>query len=191
MFAEIKIDDAWKKVGAEFKSTHPELEATDRVYDQIDNNLLMWLTYDIDPDGMPEDASEEIKNHKYLSNKKIYCFTLDELLGLDTWDTEIFDSFGYISEWQYKQLKEKGIKPVNIRSNVYLKDAEKVMPFEMDMIMRFPKLRTAASYFVQYNYEQVALRSKFEFFCGTSIPRLIELIPDGGTAKDVRIIFGR
>lgn len=190
MFAEIKIDGAWKKVGAEFKSTYPELEATDRVYDKIDNNLMMWLTYDIDPDGIPEDASEEIKNHKYLSNKKVYCFTLDELIGLYTWDTEIFDGFGYISEWQYKQLKEKGTKPVNIRSTIYLNDAKKVMPFEMDMIMRHPKLRTASSYYVQYNYEQIALRNKFDFFCNTSIPRLIELIPDGGTAKDVRIIFG-
>lgn len=188
MFAEIKINGTWQKVGKEFVSTFPELDTTDRVYDKYDKELVCWLTYNMTPQGMPVDASAEIKNHKYFESKQIYYITLYELLSLEIWDTEIFESIGFISEWQYKQLKEKGSNPIHIRPKVH---GIVVMPFEMDMIMRYPKLREASSYYIQYNYNQTALRNKFEFFCNTSIPRLIELIPDGGTAEDVRIIFGR
>ena len=191
MFAEIKVNGAWQAVGKEFVSTYPEMtERTDRVYDEFDTDLLKWLTYNHEPDGMPPDASAEIQGRKYFKDKQVYWLTLDELLSLDIWDTEIFEGIGLISEWQYKQFKEKGIKPVNIRNRINLRESIAVMPFEMDMILRYPELRTAASYYVQYNYDQKALRNKFDFFCNTSIPRLIELIPDGGTAKDVRIIFG-
>lgn len=191
MFAEIKIDGIWQKVGKEFVSTYPELSnGTDRVYDKYDKELMRWLTYNIEPQGIPLDASAEIKEHKYFNDKQIYWLTLEELLSLEIWDTEIFEGIGFISEWQYKQLKEKGSIPIHIRPKVHGINAITVMPFEMDMIMRYPKLRTTSSYYIQYNYDQTAVRNKFDFFCSTSIPRLIELIPDGGTAKDVRIIFG-
>lgn len=191
MFAEIKIDGIWQKVGKEFVSTYPELsDGTDRVYDKYDKELMRWLTYNIEPQGIPLDASAEIKEHKYFNDKQIYWLTLEELLSLEIWDTEIFEGIGFISEWQYKQLKEKGSVPIHIRPKVHGINAITVMPFEMDMIMRYPKLRATSSYYIQYNYDQTAVRNKFDFFCNTSIPRLIELIPDGGTAKDVRIIFG-
>ena len=191
MFAEIKIDGVWQKVGKEFKSTYPELsDGTDRVYDG-GISLLQWLTYNTEPNGMPEDASEEIQQLKYFNDKKVYYIQLDELLALDLWDMEIYEHIGYITEWQYKRFKEDNIEPANVRHEIYNPAAKRVTRFEMDMIMHNPKLRDSQVYYVEHHYDKIVMKQKFDFFCNTSIPRLIELIPEGGTAKDVRIIFGR
>ena len=59
----------------------------------------------------------------------------------------------------------------------------------MDMIIAHPSLRQDARYYIQYKYDFNTIKDQCEFFCNVSIPRLINLIPEGGSSEDVRIIF--
>ena len=189
MFAEVCQDGEWRKVGKEFISTYEELEGqlTDRVYDGYDEQLIDFLV-DQSGDRIPSDVGEEIKNHHRFQENDVYHATLRELLGFE-WDKSIHKT-GYISEWQYGRLQGDGIKPVGILSTPTRKDALIVRPFEMDLIMRHPVLKNGYSkIYVIYEYDEQRYRDMFEFFCNISIPRLIKLIPNEGTADDVRVIF--
>ena len=59
----------------------------------------------------------------------------------------------------------------------------------MDLIIDNPILRTNSKYFVEYKYDETTIKKLCKFFCEVSIPALIGLIPENGTADDVRIIF--
>lgn len=188
MFAEVKQDGQWRKVGKAFKSTYQELEdqLTDRVFDGRNNDLTEFLFSYGFLSHMPVDASEAIKNHRCFQEEVVYCLSLSEILDYD-WDEEI-STFGYITEWQYERLKNDNIEPVRVRNDVLSEDVI-VTPFKMDLILAHPVLRTHSRYYVSYEHERQSMRSICEFFCTESIPALIKLIPDGGTAEDVRIIF--
>ena len=188
MFAEVKQDGQWHKVGKVFKSTYAELDGqlTDRVFDGRNSDLIEFLFSYGFLSHMPVDASEAIKNHQCFQEKEVYCASLSEIIDYD-WDEEI-SSIGYITEWQYERLKKDNIAPVRIREQV-LDEALIVTPFKMDLILENPVLRSHSRYYISYEYERQTMRSICEFFCNGSIPALVKLIPEGGSADDVRIIF--
>lgn len=187
MFAEVRRDGQWHKVGKEFISTYEELDGqlTDRVFDGRNKDLNTFLWDYCFMNSNPQDVSEEtLQSTK--SEGVVYGLTLSEILKFD-WEKEIF-KVGYISEWQYKHLKD-GIKPVNITRSPFHGNNMAVTPLHMDLILAHPSLRNDVRYFVQYQYDKRTAREACDFFCNTSIPGLIKLIPDGGTMDDVRIIF--
>lgn len=187
MFAEVKKDGQWQKVGAVFKSTYEELNGrlTDRVFDGRNKTLESFLYNNAYVTGMPLDASDEIKHNKNIGVAN--CLTLKELLSLK-WDEEV-DKTGYISEWQYERFKKDGIAPVAITDKLIIPDVKAVTPFEMDLIIKYPVLRTARKYYVAYKYDKRTYAEMFSFFCYESIPALIKCIPEFATTQDVRIIF--
>lgn len=189
MFAEVRENGKWNKVGKEFTSTYEELDGqlTDRVFDGRNVHLLSFLSENSIP-GFPYDASEEIKNHVVFKHySSMHHVTLKELLDLD-WYKETCQN-GYITEWQYERLKNDGVEPVNIIKNLLGRDAITVSPFLMDMIIANPSLRQDAKYLVSYKYDKHTMKELCDFFCGVSIPKLTKLIPEGGTTDDVRVIF--
>lgn len=192
MFAEVRKDGVWHKVGQQFKSTYKEMEGilTDRVYDGHDLSLIAFLASDINCELNyidKLDISAMLKVHHLLQDKLVNVCTLTNILKLK-WDaTE--SKTGCITEWQYNRLKTDGIEPVAILDKPLRKDAKIVTPFEMDCIIANPVLRTAPKYYVAYDYADQKLQDKYQFFCQASIPELIKLIPENGTTDDVRIIF--
>lgn len=190
MFAEVSKDGQWHKVGKEFISTYKEIEGqlTDRVFDGNNKFLEEFLLKNnFYTSGLPSNVSEEIKNHKNFQDIA-HCVTLKCLLELD-WNQEVCET-GFISEWQYKRLKESGIQPVHIIKSPSTKGRNVVLPFMMDMIIKHPSLREdGISYYVKHEYNKRAIIELCDFFCNVSIPGLIKLIPEGGTTGDVRIIF--
>lgn len=191
MFAEVRKDGQWHKVGKEFISTYEEMDGqlTDRVFDGRCADLDIFLVNNCDIAGMPYDVSDDIKNHAVFTHyKTVYCCSLKYLLEFN-WDEEIYE-YGCITEWQYKRLKENGIPPVHIASERFSFDSIIVHPFLMDMILKHPSLREKNKrYCVKYKHKKKTLREQCEFFCNESISGLIKLIPENGTANDVRIIF--
>ena len=188
MFAEVKQDGVWHKVGKEFKSTYDELDGqrTDRVYDGRDKLFISFLASQ-SCTGMPKDVSEEIKGHKYFQGDDVYFCTLRQLLDFN-WSKE-HCNVGYISEWQYKRLIQDGIKPTSIMTNPFRSGNMVVSPFMMDVINDNPSLRQNVRYFVEYVFDRIQMRDLSEFFYRESIPGLIKLIPEGGATSDVRIVF--
>ena len=188
MFAEVKQDERWCKVDKQFASTYEELEyaPTDRVYDGRDKQLISFLTTQSHC-GMPDDVSEDIKNHKLFHGGDIYHVTLKELLSFE-WD-KVVHKTGYISKWQYERLKTSGVKPVIILDEPVLKTTPVVYPFHADFIIDYPHLIDGNQLYVVYEYEHKPFYELCEFFCKVSIPSLIQLIPVGSTAHDVRIVF--
>ena len=190
MYAEVRKDGVWHKVGKEFVSTYAEMEGqlTDRVFDGRNKTLEEFLMKNnFYTNYIPNNASEEIKNSVHFDGV-VHWVTLKYLLDLD-WDQEIYDT-GYISDWQHKRLKEHDINPVSILREHRAKDRKVVSPFMMDMIIAHPALRNDSfGYYVTYVYNKRTIKKECEFFCYVSIPKLIELIPEGGTTDDVRIIF--
>lgn len=187
MFAEVKQDGIWHKVGKQFKSALEELDgqSTDRVFDGRNKDLETFLHNNSYTTNMPLDVSDAIKNNKYFG--VVNCITLKELINLN-WDKEVY-KIGYISEWQYEYVQNSGQKPARILDQPFWKETEIVSPFKMDLIINNPVLRTSDKYYVEYIYDKTTIREQCKFFCETSIPALIKLIPDNGTIEDVRIIF--
>ena len=189
MFAEVRKDGQWHKVGKEFVSTYEEMEGqlTDRVFDGHNKELEEFLLARSHLFGTNEsNVSEDIKKHKQFKNSAGFLVNLEELLKFN-WDEEKY-KIGYISEWQYERLKKDGLQPVNVFKEQRT-DIPSVSPFLMDMINLNPSLRKARKYLIDYKYDRHTIKEKFHFFCYVSIPKLIELIPEGGTVYDVRIIF--
>lgn len=188
MFAEVKRDGEWHKVEQCFTSTYEELadQLTDRVYDGRDKQLIPFLIAQ-SCDIMPEDVSEEIRSHKFFQGDNIYHCTLKELLSFN-WDKVVYKT-GYISKWQYERLKKNGVTPVSVMDEPVLKTTPVVRPFQADFIIGYPSLLKGNQLYVVYEYDHKPFYELCEFFCKVSIPSLINLIPEGGTAHDVRIVF--
>ena len=190
MFAEVKKDGQWQKVGAVFKSTYEELNGrlTDRVFDGYNKELESFLiVYSHLFCTDESECSEEVNNHKAFKGGAGFVITLEELLKLG-WNDEKY-KVGYISEWQYERFKKDGITPVAITDKPIIPDVKSVTPFEMDLIIKYPVLRTARKYYVAYKYDKRTYAEMFSFFCYESLPALIKCIPEGGTVQDVRIVF--
>ena len=188
MFAEVKQDGKWHKVAKQFESTFEELDGqlTDRVFDGHDKPLVSFLTAQ-SHGGLPEDVSEDIRVHKYFQNNEICHATLAEVLAFE-WDKVIYKT-GYISRWQYERIKKNGISPVSIVDNAASIKMPIVEPFHADLMIEYPVLQKFNKFYVVYKYDHKRVCELHEFFCKVSVPGLVKLIPDGGTANDVRIVF--
>ena len=44
-------------------------------------------------------------------------------------------------------------------------------------------------YYVVVEYDPKTCRAYCNFFCGTSLPLLVKLVPQGGNYEDVRVIY--
>lgn len=192
MFAEVKQDGEWHKVGKEFVSTFPELkdQLTDRVCDSMSTDLPNFLCMNTNVWYVPEDTSIEI--YDYIIGRGDYpedwcCATLRDILHFP-WNSMSFKN-GYITEWQYKRMKEQNIMPASVINDSINKDAEFVKPSYMDLILKYPALRTSNKYYVEFEYGKQSYKDKFDFFYNVSLAKLVQLIPDGGTVNDVRIIY--
>lgn len=188
MYAEVRRDGQWHKVGREFISTYDELDGqlTDRVFDGRNKELESFLCAQ-SRTGMPKDASEDIKKNKNFSPSETHFATLREILDFE-WDKEIYE-IGYVTEWQYKRIINDGISPTIIVKNPFRAGNMVVSQFLMDVIIDNPSLRQDVRYFVEYQYDKCKMKNVSDFFCNESITGLISLIPDGGTTDDVRIVF--
>lgn len=208
MYAEIYKDNKWQKVGAVFESALDELKIdkhlTDRPYDGRDKILFEVLTgqsckqnkiYSAIPHisaivGLPQDVSQEVCDKFANSGKNcIKHISLEDLLAFN-WKTKI-NKHGFITEWQYKRLKEKNIEPAYVCDDV-IGDCDKVTPFEMDMILQNDNLRMPdASYYISYEYYLKCIDEYCDFFCKKTIPALVKLLSlaDKATTDNVRIIY--
>lgn len=184
MKAEVFKDGEWCQVDRLFQSALQEGLLTDRVCDERNSILYEVL-------GAPKTC--RLKHNPlatigaYDKEKNNYIAYLDELVKYN-WNTSVV-CIGKISEWQYKRLKTDGIAPANTNRHVFNPDAKIVSPFEMDMILMNDELRDAPEYYVYYEYDMQPLSSYCEFFCKTSIPSLMKLIPSSGSMRDVRVVY--
>lgn len=191
MYAEVRQNGTWHKVGKEFASTYEELDSinefTDRVYDRHDKKLVSFLVAQ-STHGIPDDVSEEVKANKYFqSSSNIYYVNLRTLLEF-SWEKQEYKT-GYISDWQYKRMRWDEIDPVHIRSTPPT-GAIVVSSFHAELLEKRPELnRENKPIYVQYDYDHRMFYETQEFFCEVSIPELVDLIPENGSLDDVRIIF--
>ena len=184
MKAEVFENGEWRKVDKLFQSALQENLMTDRVCDERNPILYEVL-------GAPKTCRFEhdplVTVGTYNKEKNNYIAYLDELVKYN-WNTSVA-CIGTISEWQYKRLKSDGITPVNTNHYVRGERAKIVSSFEMDMISDNDELRDAQKYYVQHEYDIKPLSAYCEFFCKTTIPTLMKLVPPGGTMHDVRVIY--
>lgn len=185
IYAEVKIDGLWCKVGQEFTSTYTELkdQLVDRVFDGYDRELYLFLTLH-SPTGLPSDLSTHLSTVA-VDSPSCHWTTLGDLLNWTVWDEPVYKT-GYITEWQYKRLKDKNIKPTYVVPKAM---GPVTTPFMFNMLEQHPSLRTTSKYYLKYKYDPQTPYEKFSHFCSISIPELISLIPEGGNAEDVRIII--
>ena len=202
MFAEIYQDGQWRKVGKEFTSWWPELgeQLTDRVCDELNNFFLLSVLgkdigfmreYNIAPinaqSGLPDDISAEVANALY--GKRTFYIDFPNLFNYP-WDKTICKE-GYITEWQYRRLKDQNIAPVHIFKPKRLEDYDYkfISPYQMDVIIANPSLRQKGHYYIKHEYDHTTLREQCAFFCTHSMEKLLEL----ALTSEVRILysFGR
>ena len=196
MYAEVKNNGTWTKVGKVFDSFFEEIDKTDRVCDAIDlftyevfsgkkhivtQDYTKFNTFDPET-GLPADCSQEIFDNKYFTDRDVYSLTLEEIMHFD-WYQEVY-KLCYTTEVQYKKTP-KGEKPALVRHFV-LKDLPIVEPSEMDMILANPNLRKEKKYWVHVKYDKQFINELCEFFYKHSLPKLYDLKQ---SAEDVRVIY--
>ena len=191
MFAEIKVNGKWQKVGQEFPSTFEEMAGskTDRVYDG-DSALLNKVLTNKDGRlktycGYPDDVSKEIKEHTSLIGKDVYYVYLYELIGFLY--QYVDEKMGYITEWQYKRLKDKGVQPVVIRHNIPSSFGIIVSKEEMDMILENPELRKED---VKYYVKHVYIREGFDHSCPFFFKEIAPILFRLNSGTELRIVYG-
>lgn len=185
MKAEVFKDGAWHEIKDKiFQSALQDDLLTDRVCDERNPILYEIL-------GAPKTCHFD---HTPIStvgtyNQETYngIVYLDELLKYN-W-CALVSHVGTISEWQYARLKHDGVGPVNKTAHIFNPNAKLVSPSEMDMILANNDLRDAPKYYVHYEYNAQPLNELCAFFCNTSIPSLIKLVPEGGLTSDIRVIY--
>ena len=188
MKAEVFHDGEWQCVGNVFESALPSSFwmsgklLTDRVCDE--RNQILYEVFGAQSASRNKHTTIEPIAHEDDGGNVVY---LDNLVGYN-WNATVSD-VGIISEFQYKRWQESGFEPSNVNRYIVGKDVKIVTPFEMDMILMNKELRVAKKYYVKFEYNTRIIKDECEFFCNTSIPSLMKLIPDGGTAHDVRVRY--
>lgn len=199
MYTQVKRDNLWHGVDAIFKSALKEAgdTLTNRPYDGRNYVLFEILTgkHFKQNDGLTElppicgDIAKNLVEHGSYPNDYVFQYaTLKDLLEYD-WG-KFVARVGYITERQYRKLKDEGTFPAYIRNNVLFNDVNVVKTSEMDLILKNPELRNDKNYFIKFEYEEKRLSEECNFFFEETIPALIKLIPNGGNSEDVRIIYG-
>ena len=215
MYAEVRRNKQWIKVGDKFKNgwyreNNPiddwNKPYTDHPYDSRNYDLFAILA-DVrngkgfagcktshgfnpiaDPKGLPEDITDEVREKLEDYGYGYSYFTLKELKDYD-WNQTV-THVGVISEEQYIKMKETGENPDCWSGGISSRDIVTVSADTMDKILaktidRNRNLR----YYVQTDFEPVTYKDCCLGFYEDTMSDLETLIPEGGTDEDVRIIF--
>lgn len=204
MYAEVRKNGVWEKVGELFPSAFREMfpNLTDRVCDErnaILYELFGWISNksekytEIKPiselKGLPDDVPAEIASNHY------FCFggfnsylTLAEIMDYN-WDATI-SHVGKISEKAYVNWKKNGTVPARWDRHITGEDKKIITPFVMNGILDGSILRDEGiKYYVAVEYEPKSYKEYCNFFCSTSLPLLLQLVPKGGSYEDVRVVY--
>ena len=125
----------------------------------------------------------------HLSNEHSGSYlTLKELLEYD-W-TQKHTTIGVLSQEEYANSIYKGEYPSSWSGDVWGNGIVKVSEKEMIDIIegRYP-VKEGLHYYVQCEFPQTTYAEEAGMFYSKVIPALKTLIPEGGTAEDVRIVF--
>lgn len=215
MYAEVRRNKQWKKVGDKFKNSwYNKNKAinewnkpyTDHPYDSRNYDLFAILA-DVrngrgfggcktsngfnpisEPKGFPDDITEEVKNELDGYGHSYSYFTLKELKEYD-WNQTV-NHVGVITEKQYVKMKETKANPTCWSGMVSGKDIVVVSSDTMDKILSKTIDRNInIKYYVQTEFEPVAYKDCCLGFYEDTMSELENLIPENGTDEDVRIIF--
>jgi len=208
MLAEIFVNNEWVCAGMVFDSSMPEMHGikTYRVCDEYNEFLYDVLfgvrpsknfnyttishipAINLLPDNISKQAEHALKSVvRDRENVVRGYFTLRDILSYN-WEQAI-SKIVIVSEWQYKRLKNDGIWPTNLERRIVNPPSKLVSPFEMNAILSNSNLREPISYYVNIEHDAIAIQNKCDFFCKVSVPKLIQLIPNGGSVDDVRIVY--
>lgn len=202
MYAEVRPDGVWHKIGRMFQSALDDDLVTDRVCDAHDNILYQIFGYMANEDerhtpitpiselrGLPDDVGEIIGAHPYFQNGGFVSYvTLKEILDYK-WD-QTSALIGVIPERAYVRLKEEQRAPSRWNYGRLSSNAEIVTPFVMDGILEGNiERQEGVKYYVQLEYDSKSYRDLCEFFCNMSIPQLMTLQLDKMTTEDIRVVY--
>lgn len=215
MFAEVRKNKKWTKVESVFKNPWYREDRvidewnrpyTDRPYDGRNYDLFAILadvrngtgfagcrtSYGFNPigtpKGLPEDITDEVKELLWNDGYANSYYTLKELKDYD-WDQKVIH-VGVISEAQYIEMKRIGKNPDSWSGDTSGWDIVVVSEDTMDKILNKTISRNdRLKYYVQVDFKPITYRECCYNFLKDTIPALEELVPDGGTEEDVRIIF--
>ena len=204
MYAEVRENGAWKKVGNIFPSAFSEMNGklTDRVCDERNiflYDLFGWVSNKLDKyteikpiselRGSPEDVSADIASNDYFRFGGFTSYlTLEEILNYN-WDATI-SHLGRISEKAYVNWKKNGTTPARWDRHISGKDKKVITPFIMNGILDGSIQRDeGVKYYIVVEYEPKSYKEYCNFFCSTSLPLLMQLVPNGGSYKDVRVVY--
>ncbi len=158
------------------------------------------------PKGYPEDLSDELRadverdiystdeyswsdDRPYLSNDHSGSWlTLKELLDYN-WE-QVHKTIGYLSKSEYEESIYKGKHPEAWCGGIGGGNTVIVSEQEMIDIIegRYP-VKSYQEYYTQCAFPGRTYKEKAGKFYTETIPALKKLIPEGGTAEDVRIVF--
>jgi hypothetical protein len=154
------------------------------------------------PKGYPDDMCDELisdidgtrnyddeDNRPHLSNEHSASWlTLQELLDYD-WE-QLHCDYGCVTESVYRDFIMKGERPDSWSGDVYGQDIVHLTESEMiDLINgKFPKEDTKR-YYTKCYFKAETYKDASGGFYYDVIPVLKTLVPDGGTADDVRLVF--
>ena len=204
MYAEVRKNDVWEKVDAIFPSAFSEMQdiLTDRVCDErniILYELFGWVANrtekytEVKPinelKGLPEDVSADIASNDYFRFGGFTSYlTLEEMLNYN-WDATV-SHIGRISEKSYVNWKKNGTTPARWDRHIAGKDKKVITPFIMNGILDGSIQRDeGVKYYIVVEYEPQSYKEYCNFFCSTSLPILMQLVPKGGSYKDVRVVY--
>lgn len=204
MYAEVRKNDVWEKVDAIFPSAFSEMQdiLTDRVCDERNTilyELFGWVANrtekytEVKPinelKGLPEDVSEDIASNDYFRFGGFTSYlTLEEILNYN-WDATI-SHVGRIPEMAYVRWKRDGVAPTRWDRSISGEDKKIITSFVMNGILDESIPRDEGiRYYVVVEYDPKTCREYCNFFCGTSLPLLVKLVPQGGSYKDVRVVY--
>lgn len=204
MYAEVRENGMWKKVGNIFLSAFSEMHdiLTDRVCDERNTilyELFGWVANrtekytEVKPinelKGLPEDVSADIASNDYFRFGGFTSYlTLEEILNYN-WDATI-SHIGRIPEKSYVNWKKNGTTPARWDRDIAGKDKKVITPFVMNGILDGSIQRDeGVKYYIVVEYEPKSYKEYCNFFCSTSLPLLMQLMPKGGSYKDVRVVY--
>ena len=177
-------------------------ELTDRVCDERNiflYELFGWVTNQlngytvINPiselRGLPDDASDAISSNHYFRFGGFASYvTLNEMLNYN-WDATI-SHVGRIPEKAYVHWKRDGVAPTRWDRSISGEDKKIITSFVMNGILDESIPRDEGiKYYVVVEYDPKTCREYCNFFCGTSLPLLVKLVPQGGNYEDVRVVY--
>lgn len=215
MYAEKRVNGKWEKIGDVFKNVYYREDRPLSSWNQpYTDQPYLGRNYDLfailanvrnstgfangrtlhgfkpisNPKGLPEDASDEVKELLDNYGYGYSYFTLKELKDYD-WEQQIV-RVGVITEEQYVKMKETRQNPDTWCGGAGGRNVITVTADDMDRILSGKRNRDdSLEYYVRTEFYPTTYKECCEGFWKETIPALEEQIPDGGSDGDVRILF--